>query len=122
MLGDPLHDTSDLRGARARAGRAAAANARPRDPQRSVPPLLYLPVRLLPDGSRIAERLRTTDERVALLAFTALDRLVDSCGPSQAWAVVEVVALDALQAEQPFDLVAFDPAIPIELLEGGRLS
>ncbi|KTR82720.1 hypothetical protein NS354_11020 [Leucobacter chromiiresistens] len=87
-----------------------------------VPPLLYLPVRLLPDGSRIAERLRTTDERVALLAFTALDRLVDSCGASQAWAVVEVVALDALQAEQPFDLVAFDPDIPIELLEGGRLS
>ncbi|MBS3183002.1 SAV_915 family protein [Leucobacter manosquensis] len=84
--------------------------------------MLYLPVRELPDGARVAERLRTTDNRVALLAFTALDRLADSCGLSQAWSVVELISLDQLQAEQPFDLVAFDREIPQALLVGGRLA
>lgn len=122
MPGNPPNDTRGLRGAWAKASRADDARARQRDPHRVIPPLLYLPVRPLPDGSRVAERLRTTDDRVALLAFTALDRLADSCGPSQAWSVVEIVSLDALHAEQPFDLVAFDPDIPLELLAGGRLA
>ncbi len=87
-----------------------------------VPPVLYLPVRALPEGGLIAEVHETTDGRRAVLVFTALDRLLDACGRSQSWKLIETVALDAIQETQPFDIVAFDPELPQELLDGGKIA
>lgn len=87
-----------------------------------VPPVLYLPVRELPGEGLFAEVRSTTDGRAALLVFTALDRLLDACGENQPWRLVETVALDAIQDTQPFDLVAFDPELPQQLLADGRIA
>ncbi|WP_344032680.1 SAV_915 family protein [Leucobacter iarius] len=84
--------------------------------------MLYLPVRETSEGGRIVEIRQTRDGRRALLAFTALDRLAVACGAQQAWALVATASLDAIQDEQPFDLVAFDPDIPSALVERGRLA
>lgn len=87
-----------------------------------VPPVLYLPVRELPGGGLLAEVCATTDGKHALLVFTALDRLLEACGSNQAWKLVEMPALDAIQETQPFDLVAFDPELPHQLLADGRIA
>lgn len=87
-----------------------------------VPPVLYLPVRELPDGGLVAQVHETTDRRQAILVFTALDRLLDACGRNQPWKLIETSALDVIQETQPFDIVAFDPELPSELLAGGRLA
>lgn len=87
-----------------------------------VPPVLYLPVRELPGEGLFAEVRATTDGRGALLVFTALDRLLNACGGNQPWRLVETVALDAIQDTQPFDLVAFDPELPQQLLADGRIA
>ncbi|QIM19411.1 hypothetical protein G7066_14005 [Leucobacter coleopterorum] len=84
--------------------------------------MLYLPVRELPEGGLIAEVHQTTDERGALLVFTALDRLLDACGKNQPWKLIETVALDSIQETQPFDIVAFDPELPRNLLADGRIA
>lgn len=87
-----------------------------------VPPVVYLPVRELPEGGLLAEVFDTTDGRRALLVYTALDRLLDACGKSQTWQLIETVALDAIQETQPFDIVAFDSELPQELLADGKIA
>lgn len=87
-----------------------------------VPPVLYLPVRELPGGGLMAEVHETTDGQGALLVFTALDRLLDACGTSQPWKLIETVALDVIQETQPFDIVAFDPELPRQILADGRIA
>lgn len=87
-----------------------------------VPPVLYLPVRELPEGGIAAEVHQITDGRRAVLVFTALDRLLSVCGGEQPWKLIETVALDAIQETQPFDIVAFDPELPQNLLAGGRIA
>jgi hypothetical protein len=83
--------------------------------------MLYLPVREVPGGGRIAEIRATEDGRRAMLAYTALDRLAEKCGDEQPWVVVPTTELDQILSEQPFDLVAFDAEIPATLRAGGRL-
>lgn len=87
-----------------------------------VPPVLYLPVRELPKGGLLAEVHETTDRRQALFVFTALDRLLDTCGRNQPWKLVQTVALDAIQETQPFDIVAFDPEVPRNMLADGKIA
>lgn len=111
-----------LREAWLRANSSPLPNNGHRSHSRMVPPMLYLPVREDEDGSRTAEVRATQDGRRALLAYTALDRLALACGELQPWTLVPLSALEDLQAEQPFDLVAFDPDIPTNLLHGGRLA
>lgn len=93
-----------------------------RDDSRIVPPMLYLPVQELPNGTRLAEIRETLQGKRALLAFTALDRLFDGCGGQQPWVLVPTADLDAIQDAQPFDLIAFDPEIPQDLRGAGKLS
>lgn len=111
-----------LRDAWLKSRRAEPVGSNPRDESRVVPPMLYLPVRETSEGGRIVEIRQTRDGRRALLAFTALDRLAHACGARQAWALVATASLDAIQDEQSFDLVAFDPEIPSVLVERGRLA
>jgi hypothetical protein len=92
--------------------RAVGTASRP-----AVPPMLYLPC----DGFRsVDEELlvdfrRMRDGRLALLAYTALDRLVNCCGQDQPWVVAPVSALDELDRHQPYDVILLDVEIPTAL-------
>ena len=50
-----------------------------------IPPVVYLPCRTPGEWGAEVEMRRTKDGRVALLAYTALDRLADCMGPHQPW-------------------------------------
>lgn len=81
-----------------------------------VPPVLYLPVTGRGSG-RFAEieLRRTNDGRTALLAYTAMDRLVTCCGPHQPWALMPTDRLGEIEQTQPYDVIHLDMAIPEEL-------
>lgn len=85
------------------------------------PPMLYLPcAEAEPVGGNITVEMRETkDGRVALLAYSALDRLIRCCGPDQPWVVVPTPNLERLRQSRPFELVLLDVAIPGELRHGG---
>ncbi|MFE9207260.1 SAV_915 family protein [Micromonospora sp. NPDC007230] len=80
------------------------------------PPALYLPCAehvTDPAAAQIAMR-ETRDGRVALLAYSALDRLHHCCGREQPWILMPTTALDELQRAQPFQLLMLDVVIPEE--------
>jgi hypothetical protein len=85
------------------------------------PPVLYLPcTESNPHDGKITIELRQTDDgRMALMAYSALDRLVSCCGDSQPWAVVPTTNLDKVHEANPFELVLLDVAIPEEFRHGG---
>ncbi len=82
-----------------------------------VPPMLYLPC----DGFRSDDEelsvdfRRMGDGRLSLLAYTALDRLVNCCGQDQPWVVVPASALAELDRHQPYEVILLDVEIPTEL-------
>ncbi len=59
--------------------------------------------------------IKLPDGQVALLAYTALDRLVDGCGDQQPWLLFETAKLDELRAVKPFDLKYLDVDLPEHL-------
>lgn len=65
------------------------------------------------------ELRRLDDGRVALLAFTALDRLVWGCGAKQPWTLVETARLDEIDRARPFDVVVLDAQVPHQYRHGG---
>ncbi|RSN61521.1 hypothetical protein DMH01_15295 [Amycolatopsis sp. WAC 04182] len=52
------------------------------------------------------------DGRVALLAYTALDRLAAYCGATQPCVAVITAQLDELDRVTPFDVVLLDLPVP----------
>ena len=87
------------------------------DPDRPfVPPALYLPSTGVPNaqGTEIELR-RLRDGRMALLAYTAVDRLVKCMGPNQQRALLLTENLDEHAEAKPFDGVMLDQRIPREL-------
>ncbi|WP_410604954.1 SAV_915 family protein [Amycolatopsis sp. lyj-90] len=88
---------------------------------REFPPVVYLPcVEAVADASEARVAMRTTrDGRVALLAYSALDRLHDCCGPNQPWIVMPTPGLDALQKAQSFQLLLLDVVIPEDKRQEG---
>jgi hypothetical protein len=81
-----------------------------------VPPVLYVPRDSADrsDGPVSLDYRTTTDGRTALLAYTALDRLVACCGDAQPWIVIETSKLDDIGKQQPYDLILLDLEIPTE--------
>ncbi len=77
-----------------------------------MPPVLYVPVRRSESGTVETVRLPMDNGGMALVAFTALDRLARGCGEGQEWALVFTSTLDKVRAESPFDAVAFDVEFP----------
>ncbi|MFG1604448.1 SAV_915 family protein [Actinoplanes sp. NPDC049265] len=78
------------------------------------PPAVYLPcVEHVRDPALARVALRATrDGRVALLAYSALDRLHDCCGRDQPWVLLPTRALPDLHESSPFDLLFVDLRVP----------
>ncbi|PFG34628.1 SAV_915 family protein [Sanguibacter antarcticus] len=84
--------------------------------RRPLPPMLYVPsAGPSPDGSLLLDFRRIEDGRLALLAYTALDRLHAGCGTHQPWALLATQTLDEINAQQPYDLILLDVSLPAEL-------
>lgn len=83
-----------------------------------IPPVMYLPAS--PGGGADGEPAeiemrRLLDGRVALLAYTALDRLADCCGSEQPWVLYKTDQLDELNKVSPYDVIVIDQPLPDEL-------
>lgn len=96
--------------------RPAPAGRSSERPQTIVPPVLYLPCAGPPTewGTEVEMR-RTKDGRVALLAYTALDRLIDCLGPDQPWILYHTEHLKEIGADQPYEVIYLDLPVPQEL-------
>jgi hypothetical protein len=79
-----------------------------------IPPMLYVPVAdYAPDAEDIViDFRRIRDGQTALLAYSALDRLIDGCGPAQPWVVLPTSKLDEIKYHTPFDVLLLDVTIP----------
>ena len=87
---------------------------------RALPPVVYLPVATVTGAEQElqVELRRTRDGGRALLAYTALDRLVDCCGPQQPWVVVPTARLDDIGRVVTYEMILLDMPIPQELRHG----
>lgn len=78
-----------------------------------TPPVLYVPcVRPPENGDAEIQRRTLRDGKVALLAYTALDRLIAHCGASQPWVMVYTARLGDLDQVFPFDVLLLDLPVP----------
>ena len=86
-----------------------------------MPPVLYVPRDGADrsDGAVSLDYRTTKDGRTALLAYTALDRLVACCGDAHPWIEIETSTLDDIGRQQPYDLILLDLEIPTEHRRAG---
>ncbi len=84
--------------------------------------MIYLPVQAAGQERFVALRRPLADGRMSLIAFSALDRLVDACGDRQAWVCVNISETEDIRAETPFDVVVLDPDVPASAVRDGRLA
>ncbi len=85
------------------------------DQHASLPPVVYVPCSADIRGGDLTVDLRPTrDGRIALLVYSALDRLVHCCGPNQPWVVMPTTDLDTIAKRTRFDLILLDLEIPEE--------
>ncbi|MGH3623061.1 MAG: SAV_915 family protein [Sciscionella sp.] len=81
-----------------------------------VPPMLYVPCESHRSGDEelSIDSRRMRDGRLALFAYTALDRLVNCCGPHQPWVLMPTAHLDEVDRHHPHDVILLDVEIPEE--------
>ncbi|MDR1441952.1 MAG: hypothetical protein LBJ02_06155 [Bifidobacteriaceae bacterium] len=80
-----------------------------------LPPVVYVPC--LWDARAEERRIalqRTEIGQVALMAYTALDRLQDGAGPGTEWILVKREGIPAIRNLSPFDVILVDQLIPPE--------
>ncbi|SUE14809.1 Uncharacterised protein [Rhodococcus gordoniae] len=79
-----------------------------------LPPYLHLPCAdAVPDpADAVVDYRYLGDGRIALLAYTALDRLHSCCGAGQPWLVLPTHVLPRLREAQPWDSLLLDVPIP----------
>ncbi|MGH3451392.1 MAG: SAV_915 family protein [Haloechinothrix sp.] len=84
------------------------------------PPVVYLPCaeHTTEATEAVVELRQTRDGRMALMAYSALDRLKYCCGEQQPWLVMPTAHLDKLQEARPFQMVLLDVIIPEEFRHG----
>lgn len=82
-----------------------------------LPNALFLPTAKKPKnfGSVEIELRKTTDGKMALVAFSSVQRLVECCGPHQPWALVKSEHLGKVYQAQPYDMILLDSDLPEEL-------
>lgn len=66
------------------------------------------------DGASLDLR-ETPDGRLALLVYSAPDRLVACCGPHQPWITLQTSDLEQIRAETGFSVALLDVELPKEL-------
>lgn len=94
-------------------GSLATVNDQQAPAPRPTPPVVYLPVEMGPDGQVSDFRmLRLGDGRIALVAYTALDRLLDAWGDDQSWLLFETGKVDDIKQAKHFDLKLLDVEVP----------
>jgi hypothetical protein len=85
------------------------------NPAEVFPPIIYVPTGPAQTPEEMTVDLRATrDGRLALLVYSAMDRLVAHCGPDQPWTVMATKDLDRVQEATGFELVLLDLDIPEE--------
>ncbi|TQJ04735.1 hypothetical protein FB471_4543 [Amycolatopsis cihanbeyliensis] len=86
------------------------------------PPMVYVPCGQYATGNgdrtMAAELRRTEDGKLALLAYSALDRLVRCCGAHQPWVLVRSEELSRIYEAQPYEAILLDTELPEELRHG----
>lgn len=87
---------------------------------KDYPPIVYIPAaRHVADPKDLEVLYRETkDGRMALLVYSALDRLMRCCGEDQPWFTLPTADLQQLWDVRPFDLVLLDLPIPDEERQG----
>lgn len=88
----------------------------------TFPPVVYVPCSpLSPGDEELSVDLRQTREgTLALLVYSALDRLVTCCGAQQPWVVLPAADLEKIRVKTNFELILLDIEIPEELRRHGR--
>ncbi len=78
------------------------------------PPVVYVPCSSVAvgDDSLNVDLRPTRDGRLALLVYSALDRLVACCGDKQPWVVMPTANLEKIREETNFELILLDVEIP----------
>src|SRR5690606_32553559 len=80
------------------------------------PPFVYVPCALDERGELAEVKLVQLDDgRVALMAYTALDRFAAACGEHHPWVVLDTSALEEVRAAKHFDAAYLDVALPVGL-------
>lgn len=82
----------------------------------TFPPVVYVPCSpLSPGDQELSVDLRPTrDGRLALLVYSALDRLVTCCGGQQPWVLMPTADLEKIREATNFELILLDIEIPEE--------
>ena len=77
----------------------------------------YVPSqRLRPGDTEATLELRNTEDgRVAMLAYSTLERLVEGCGESQPWVAVPMDRVQNLQELSGADVTLWDVPVPDEV-------
>jgi hypothetical protein len=85
----------------------------------TAPPVVYLPVDTDAEG-HVSEfkMIKLGDGRVALLAYTALDRFIDAWGEHQPWLLFDSRRVDDIKQSKHFDLKLLDVKVPEEFRPG----
>lgn len=88
-----------------------------------VPPVLYLPLSVTSTPEeQLVEIRELKDGRRALLAYTALDRLLELAGERQPWVLVRTEDLGQIKKAQPYDVVIFDLDVPASYRRNGAIA
>ncbi|KYJ98045.1 hypothetical protein O5Y58_00170 [Microbacterium paraoxydans] len=88
-----------------------------------VPPVLYLPLSVTSTPEeQLVEIRELKDGRRALLAYTALDRLLELAGERQPWVLVRTEDLGQIKEAQPYDVVIFDLDVPASYRRNGAIA
>lgn len=73
-----------------------------------VPPYLYVPVWLDDEGTAQISIANGSKKEKILLAYTALDRLLDALGDEQSWAAVPTTQLSTIKEETGYTHLVVD--------------
>lgn len=78
--------------------------------QKSVtfPPVVYVPTVAGEDGETRLELSQLADGRIALFAYSAMDRLAQFYRADAPWVLLTVADLQRLREETPYDLIYLD--------------
>lgn len=73
-----------------------------------APPYIYVPVWLDDEGMVQVSIAEGSDHEKILLAYTALDRLLDALGDEQPWAAIQTAQLSAVKEETGYTHLVVD--------------